>query len=137
MKQFKQLIEPCLPDGGVPIVEIAKLAYADYVADILPRKLYISSLGDAIFQFYDALNTEFTFIIEPNFNLKDDDLLTDSIVIANQLQIFQKLHEWGFVQLPFNMPSDEEIKAYLDTDYTLKFNDIKEAFEYFIKKEGE
>lgn len=117
LRPMSDLYKPCLPDGKIPIVELAKIAVLgqnncdDLLWDI-----------DSSYEYVSAIKKEYEYCFGYDnvgafwINKEDicDRYFTD-IDINSQLQLFQKLYEWHF-----------DIHGLIDKGIAIDLNTIKQ-----------
>ena len=149
MRPFNQLIEEIEVDGKkfIPIAEIAKIESSHIKKKKKYSEPYINVDGNTAIK----INDNYEISISPNYSLFAYSYGMDCpFCCAHQLQIFQALYKWGFIQVPFTMPSDQQITDWFhDNIHPGELNlapyceigdrmgDIKQALEHFINKKGE
>jgi hypothetical protein len=91
LRPLSDLVKPCLEDGKIPIVELAKLAFFKTEGAELCGNF--ARLEDG-YSFHFSNNTDgVCFSCRKGYDGKRWDY---SCFVPNQLQLFDKLHQWGF-----------------------------------------
>lgn len=149
MRQFKELIEEIEIDGVkfIPIVELAKLATSRLMKEMTITKIReieksgklqkccvtLNHLSYGDFSF--SLNSDYSAVCL--YHIDNEEIISK----CELLQIFQKLYQWGFVDMPKPaMPSDEAVETWWATkrfipmdsfDRTI-INEVKQALQHFM-----
>jgi len=89
---LSDLTKPCLPDGKIPIVELAKISYSKLEWDISIDNDGICYVGDV----FNARQYRFGYYGSEGYFGCTHIRSSESKIVPYQLQLFQKLFSWHF-----------------------------------------
>lgn len=140
MRPFEDLVEEIEVNGVkfIPIVEIANLAEDGFPPDSI-EYFFLASITRGVIptiNYTSSRNRKKQLCVFKDFSLSLMYLKTgENAFIHRQLRIFQKLHEWGFIEMPGKpMPTDEEIESYFDTTNLKqsRYAIFRQALQHFM-----
>lgn len=91
LRPLSMLTEPCLPDGEIPIVELAKISW---IKDENPEFKIQKLVEETVFIAFTDKETVFGY--DSNTKSFFGALYGKPISVVNQIMLFQKLIEWHF-----------------------------------------